>query len=107
MPVPVLSHEQRVAASAKAVVIRTKRAAVKGQLKSGQITVRDLLAVAEVDEIVAGMKVVSVLEALPGVGHVKAAGMMERCGIAMSRRLRGLGPHQAVSLCELLDQRKR
>lgn len=106
MPVPVLSHDQRVAASAKAVVIRTKRAAVKSQLKSGQVSVSDLLVVAQVDDIVAGMRVISVLEALPGIGRVKAAAIMESCGIAVSRRLRGLGPHQTNALCRLLDQRK-
>ena len=106
MPVPVLSHDQRVAASAKAVVIRTKRAAVKSQLKSGQVSVSDLLVVAQVDDIVAGMRVISVLGALPGIGRVKAAAIMESCGIAVSRRLRGLGPHQTNALCRLLDQRK-
>lgn len=107
MPVPVLSHDQRVAASAKAVHIRTTRARVKGQLKAGQISLRDLLAVAAVDDIVAGMKVVSVLESLPGIGHVKAAALMERCGVAMSRRLRGLGPHQSAALCAALAARGR
>jgi hypothetical protein len=107
MPVPVLTHDQRVAASAKAVLIRTARARVKGQLKSGQISLRELLAVAAVDDIVAGMKVVSVLESLPGIGHVKAAALMERCGVAASRRLRGLGPHQTAALCDALAGRGR
>jgi hypothetical protein len=107
MPVPALTHDQRVAASAKAVVIRTKRASVKQQLKCAQITLRDLLAVAVVDDIVAGMKVVSVLEALPGIGQVKAAAMMRECGVAPSRRLRGLGTHQAAALCALLERRNR
>ena len=107
MPVPLLTHDQRVAASAKAVLIRTKRAQVKHQLKSAQITLRDLLAVAEVDDIVAGMKVTSVLESLPGIGQVKAAALMSACGVAPSRRLRGLGPHQASALCAMLDRRTR
>lgn len=107
MPVPALTHDQRVAASAKAVHIRTTRARVKTQLKSGQISLRDLLAVAQVDDIVAGMRVVSVLESLPGIGHVKAAALMERCGVAASRRLRGLGPHQAAALCSAIAGRKR
>jgi ribosomal protein S13 len=79
---------------------------VKSQLKSGQVSVSDLLVVAQVDDIVAGMRVISVLEALPGIGRVKAAAIMESCGIAVSRRLRGLGPHQTNALCRLLDQRK-
>lgn len=107
MSVPLLTHDQRVAASAKAVLIRTKRASVKQQLKSAQISLRDLLAVAVVDDIVAGMKVVSVLEALPGIGQVKAAAIMRKCGVAPSRRLRGLGPHQAAALCAVFDHRNR
>ena len=107
MPVPILTHDQRVAASAKAVEIRTKRAQIKVQLKTAQISWRDLLAVSKVDDIVAGMKVVSVLEALPGVGQIKAAAMMEKCGVATSRRLRGLGPHQITALCRIIDNRKR
>lgn len=107
MPVPLLTQDQRIAASAKAVLIRTKRAQIKIQLKSAQISLRDLLAVADVDDIVAGMRVVAVLEALPGIGHIKAAALMEKCGVAASRRLRGLGPHQAEALCALLDRRVR
>ncbi|MEI6404648.1 MAG: integration host factor, actinobacterial type [Actinomycetes bacterium] len=107
MPVPALTHDQRVAASAKAVHIRTKRAQVKRQLKDATISWRDLLAVADVDEIVAGMKVVAALESMPGIGRIKAAAIMDKCGVAHSRRLRGLGPHQVASLCDVLDSRAR
>ncbi len=107
MAVPVLTHDQRVAASAKAVHIRTKRAEVKRQLKDSVISWRELLAVADVDDIVAGMKVVSALESLPGIGRIKAAAIMEKCGVATSRRLRGLGPHQVAALCSVLDSRVR
>ena len=107
MSVPQLTHEQRVAASAKAVAIRAKRADVKKQLKSAQLSLRDLLIVSQVDDVVAGMKVVSVLEALPGIGQVKASAIMEKCGIAVSRRLRGLGPHQIESLTKVIEGRSR
>ncbi len=107
MPVPELTHEQRVAASAKAVGIRTKRAEIKRQLKAAKISLRDLLVVSQVDDVVAGMKVISVLEALPGIGQIKAHAIMEKCGIAMSRRLRGLGPHQVDALTKLIDSRVR
>lgn len=105
MAVPQLTHEQRVAASAKAVAIRVKRADVKRQLKESKLSLRDLLVVSAVDDVVAGMKVVSVLESLPGIGQIKAAAIMERCGIALSRRLRGLGPHQIESLTKLIESR--
>jgi hypothetical protein len=107
MPVPVLTHDQRVAASAKAVEIRTKRAGIKQQLKTSQVSLRELIEAAHHDDVVAGMKVLSVLEALPGIGHVKATALMSTCGVAPSRRLRGLGPHQAAALCRVLDGRSR
>ena len=46
------------------------------------------------------LKVVSLLESLPGVGKVKARAIMEEIGIAETRRVRGLGPHQSQALIE-------
>ena len=37
---------------------------------------------------------------MPGVGKIRAEEIMERLGIANSRRLRGLGPHQINALLE-------
>jgi ribosomal protein S13 len=42
----------------------------------------------------------AVLEALPGIGKVRAGQIMERLRIAESRRLRGLGEHQRRSLLD-------
>jgi ribosomal protein S13 len=44
------------------------------------------------------MKVSALLEAMPGVGKVRAAQIMERLEIAPSRRLRGLGDRQRKAL---------
>ena len=46
------------------------------------------------------MKVVSVLESLPGLGKVKARRLMASVGIAESRRLQGLGAKQRADLLE-------
>jgi hypothetical protein len=105
MPVPVLTQEQRIAASAKAVEIRVRRAQVKQQLKDRLISFSDLLKVSEQDDIISGMKVLSVLEALPAIGKVKAATLMKQCGIADSRRIKGLGQHQIQSLLNALGKR--
>jgi ribosomal protein S13 len=40
----------------------------------------------------------ALLESLPGVGKVRAKQIMERLGIAESRRVRGLGANQRASL---------
>ena len=44
------------------------------------------------------MKVSALLESLPGVGKVRAKQIMERLGIAESRRVRGLGTNQRAAL---------
>jgi hypothetical protein len=105
MAVPVLTNEQRIAASAKAVEIRTKRAAVRRQLKESKVSFAEVLSVADSDDVVSGMRVVTILESLPGIGKVKASSLMESCDIAMSRRMKGLGSTQAQKLKSALNGR--
>jgi hypothetical protein len=95
---PPLSAEARDAALAKAVEARRVRAEVKSQLKDGAISFADVLERAEDDELVAKTKVLTLIEALPGVGKVKARRTMERIGIAESRRVQGLGDNQRHAL---------
>ena len=99
MPLPPqLSDEQRKAALAKAAEARRARAEIKERLKMGSISLSELLQQAENDDMVAGIKVLAVLESLPGVGKVKARRTMDEVGIADTRRLRGLGDQQRKSL---------
>ena len=44
------------------------------------------------------MKVSALLESMPGVGKVRATQIMERLGIAETRRVRGLGANQIAAL---------
>jgi ribosomal protein S13 len=66
----------------------------------GSLTLSDLLAQAESSDTVGKMKVLAVLESLPGVGKVRARRAMEEIGIADSRRVRGLGDQQRKSLLD-------
>ena len=95
---PALTAEQRQAALDKAAKVRRERAEVKEKLKMGSIALADLLRRAEKDETVGKMKVLSVLESLPGLGKVKARRLMETVGISESRRLQGLGVNQREQL---------
>jgi signal recognition particle GTPase len=95
---PALTAEQRQAALQKAARVRRERADVKEKLKLGSLTLAELLKQAENDETVGKMKVVSVLESLPGLGKVKARRLMETVGISESRRLQGLGAKQRADL---------
>ncbi len=95
---PALTAEQRQAALDKAAKVRRERAEVKEKLKMGSLSLADLLARADSDETVGKMKVLSVLESLPGLGKVKARRLMETVGISETRRLQGLGTNQRDAL---------
>lgn len=97
---PSLTPEQREQALAKAAEARRARAELKEKLKMGSITLRELLDKAESDDHVGKMKVLAVIEALPGVGKVKARRTMDEIGIADTRRVRGLGEQQRKALLE-------
>ena len=95
---PSLSPEQRAAALEKAGAARKARAELKERLKMGSLSLDELLSLSDRDEVVGKTKVLAALEALPGVGKVKARRTMEEIGIAETRRLRGLGKEQRSKL---------
>ena len=98
MPLPSLSPEQRAAALEKAAEIRKARAELKDQLKSGKTSLAEVLGRAEGDDVVGKLKVSAVLQAMPGIGKIRAQQIMEKLKIADSRRLRGLGDQQRKAL---------
>ncbi len=100
MALPPLTPEQRTAALEKAAEARRVRAEIKNRLKYSQGSLKDVIEQGQKDDVVGKLKVVSLLESLPGVGKVKARAIMEEIGIAETRRVRGLGPHQAQALIE-------
>ena len=95
---PQLTDEQRRAALAMAAAARRVRAEIKELLKMGTLSLSELLDRSDSDKILAKMKVLSVLEALPKLGKVKARRTMDEVGISESRRLRGLGSQQRAEL---------
>jgi DNA polymerase/3'-5' exonuclease PolX len=99
---PAFTPEQRAAALAKAGEARRLRAEVKELLKTGSVTLVEVLARGETEDYIGGMKVESVLESLPGLGKIKTKRLMEELGIASNRRLRGLGERQRAALLQHL-----
>ena len=95
---PALTPEQRQQALAKAAEARRARAEIKEKLKMGSMTLSELLANSENNDHIGKMKVLAVIEALPGVGKVKARRTMDEIGIADTRRVRGLGDQQRKAL---------
>ena len=98
MALPQLTDEQRAAALVKAAAARRARAELRERLKRGGTSLKQVLADAETDEVVAKLRVSALLEALPGVGKVRAAAVLDQLEIAPSRRVRGLGERQRQAL---------
>lgn len=100
MALPVLTPEQRASALEKAGQARAQRAAMKSRLKSGSVLLSQMLLEAETDDALGKMKVVALLESLPGVGKATARAIISEVVISEARRVRGLGPYQRKALIE-------
>ncbi|MEV8637523.1 integration host factor, actinobacterial type [Streptosporangium sp. NPDC051023] len=98
MALPKLTPEQRQAALAKAAETRIARAKLLAEVKAGSISLEQLLD--RDDEIARRIKVSQALRALPGIGNVKAAQLMERAEVDETRRLGGLGAQQRRKLIQ-------
>ncbi len=98
MALPPLTPEQRAAALEKAAQARKVRAELKDRLKHQRTTLREVLDAGQTDEAIGKLKVVALLEAMPGVGKVRAATIMDKLDISPSRRVRGLGVKQRHAL---------
>ncbi len=100
---PQLSPEQRQAALDKAAAARRARAEIKDKLKMGSTSLGELFDQAGTDPNAGKMKVLTVLESLPGLGKVKARRLLEECEISETRRIQGLGVNQRRKLFERLS----
>lgn len=100
MALPPLTPQQRAAALEKAAESRRARAEIKNNLKNSRTSLSKVIELGMTDDVIGKMRVVALLESLPGVGKIKAQAIMTDVGIAASRRIRGLGPHQASALIE-------
>ena len=101
MAIPTLTEAERKAALEKAKEARIKRAAVREDLKSGKLTLAQVINMKD-DPIIGRMKVSTLIETLPGYGKAKSEKIMNELQIAESRRLRGLGERQRAALLERL-----
>jgi hypothetical protein len=99
---PELSPQQRADALAKAAEARRVRAEIRESLRTGGMTIADVLERAE-EDLVGGMKVKAVLTAVPGLGKIKSFRLMDELGIAQNRRIRGLGARQRRALLDALS----
>lgn len=96
--VSALTTVQRREASRRAVAARARRARARRALKTGQVTLAEILGAAEDDPALARMRVRDLLLALPRVGPTTANRVLDEVGIADSRRLRGLSGRRRSEL---------
>jgi guanylate kinase len=97
---PQLTPQQREAALAKAAKSRKRRAQIKVQVKTQELSIEDVFDLAQHDEAIGKMRVKELLESFSGVGKVRAVALMERLNISPTRRIQGLGRHQVKELCK-------
>ena len=100
MAIPQLSPEARAEALEKAKAARIKRAEVREELKTGKLTVAQVLDMRD-DPVV---KISTLIETLPGYGKAKAERIMRELQIAESRRIRGIGERQREALLARLSK---
>ena len=98
MELPRLTDDERAAALERAAQARKVRAEIKAELKSGKRTLEEVITLGKSDDFIGKMKVSALIESLPGVGKVRASAVMEKVGIASSRRIKGLGILQTRDL---------
>jgi len=102
LALPTLTPEQRAEALAKAAEARKVRSELLASVKSGESDLATVFDRAKADKVVAKTKVNQVLKAVPGLGAVKVAAIMEQAGIDPERRLGGLGERQREALLAAL-----
>ncbi|WP_084794655.1 integration host factor, actinobacterial type [Actinokineospora bangkokensis] len=102
MALPTLTPEQRAEALAKAAEARKARSELLASIKSGEQTVASVLGKAKDDKTIGKTKVSALLKAVPGLGAVKVAALLEQAGIDPDRRAAGLGDRQRAALIEAL-----
>ena len=71
---------------------------MKNRLKHSGGSIMDVLQQGQTNEVIGKMRVVDLLQSMPGLGKVRARQLMERLGISESRRVRGLGTNQIAAL---------
>lgn len=102
LALPTLTPEQRADALAKAAEARKARSELLASIKSGDKTIASVLGKAKDDKTIGKTKVAALLKAVPGLGAVKVAALLEQAGIDPDRRAAGLGERQRAALLDAL-----
>jgi len=82
--------------------IRVKRAQLKKDLKSGTVSIEQVLK--DPPEFVSTAKVFDMLMAVPKFGRVKAQRLLNQCRISPSKTVGGLSDRQRQELIDLFNR---
>ena len=99
---PERSLTQRLDALDKANVVRSRRAQLKRDLKSGRTSIHTLLL--QPPEYIHTAKVFDMLLAVPKYGRVKVNKVLTQCRISPSKTIGGLSQRQRAELVKLLPR---
>jgi hypothetical protein len=99
---PVRSLDQRMEALKRANDIRVKRAQLKKDLKDSRVQIEAILL--DPPEWVETAKVFDMLMAVPKLGRVKAARLLNSCRISQSKTVGGLSERQRAELVSLFNR---
>jgi hypothetical protein len=99
---PERSLDQRKRALQQANEIRSKRAALKRDLKAGRVKIQKLLL--NPPEFLRTAKVYDMLLAVPKYGRVKANKVLNRCRISPSKTFGGLSERQRQEIVAYLSR---
>jgi hypothetical protein len=97
---PARSLDQRMDALRRANDIRSRRAQLKRDLKTGDVSITAIIAAPP--EFVKTAKVYDMLMAVPKYGKVKATRFLNHCRISQGKTIDGLSERQRSELLELL-----
>lgn len=100
---PTRSHDQRMSALKHANEIRVARAELKRNIRAGSLSILDVLEDPAAD--VAGMKILSVLVAVPKLGEVKARRILQLLQISERKTLGGISDRQRSVLADYFRDR--
>jgi len=95
---PQLTPTERANALAKAKASRQERSEVKSRIKSGELSISEVISLADGNEVIAKMRVLEMVESKSGVGKIRGIALLERLGISSARRIQGLGRYQRAAL---------
>jgi len=101
-PPPSLDPEARRRNAELAIAARRERSKIKSALKEGSLSLREIFDSSSA--AAQRMRVIELLTSLPQMGPLRAESLMEKVGIARTRRIAGLGVRQRRELLTLVER---